>query len=662
MMSGLVVKLSKGEIGIVRRRVGRIHPEDEGREIRVQETSPGVQAAVLQSDRIHVLPGVLYEVTVVRRTEVPLGTIGVVVARDGAPPSPVRNLAPHVECRDFQDGVAFLRNGGTRGRQPGVLRGGASYAINTELFEVITVNTPVEGRHGLTDDDLREITIPEGTTGVVVVREGEPAGEEEGALGRRVPGHASFQLPTVFLDGGGQRGVQEETLGGGDYRINPWFARVVQIPTRVLVLDWKRPEQKRPTNLDSSLDQIRINVEGYWVRFDMSQTIQIPARAAPVLVSRVGEQKTAQDDPPVRRFIDKVLAQTVESYFQRAAAGRLTLDFLDSPEPIRLELAGQVREALGDWQVTAISTTIGEFEPEDTTIHELRKANVEARTRKQRLRHENENADIEEEIKRKRIRTERERRRLEAVILEEQVRLLGADHVAMERFMSHLKEIGVPTYVGGNAEGILQYMPLQVAQEVISTALNGPRRPEIARGPSGGRVEAELKRALTDQRSALLADMGGEPPLEQRVILCLGREDDHADVRDALDRFVRSCGWTVAGESEPVTDPWFQTVTIRAADAGRAATSEELEAELRRATDREAPGSDLAAELVEVLEGTTPAVLLVGPVLLAAAGGEHAVLRLGHRQLSHLIRRPGRLLTEPLAVVAELRASGGGAG
>ncbi|MEV4090802.1 SPFH domain-containing protein [Streptosporangium saharense] len=659
-MSKLVVKLSKGEIGIVRRRVGRIHPEDEGREIRVQETSAGVQAAVLQSDRIHVLPSVLYEVTVVRRTEVPLGTIGVVVARDGAPPSPVRNLAPHVECRDFQDGVAFLRNGGTRGRQPGVLRGGASYAINTDLFEVITVNTPVEGRYGLTDDDLKEITISEGTTGVVVVREGEPAQEEEGALGRRVPGHASFQLPTVFLDGGGQRGVQEETLGGGDYRINPWFARVVQIPTRVLVLDWQKPEKKRPSNLDSSLDQIRINIEGHWVRFDMSQTIQIPAKAAPVLVSRVGEQKTAQDDPPVRRFIDRVLAPTVESYFQRAAAGRQILDFLDSPEAIRLELAGQVCEALDGWQVKAGETSLGDFEPEKTTIHELRMEIVAERTRRQRLQHQNESAEIEEEIKRRQIRTERERRKLDAVILEEQVRLLGADHVAMERFMSHLKEVGVPTYVGGNAEGILQYMPLQVAQEMINTALGGPpRRQEITREAPGGRVETALRRALTGQRSALLADVGGGPSPEQSVVVCLGREDDHAEVRDALDRFVRSCGWTVAGESEPVTGPWFQTVTIRAAEAGRAATPEELEDELRRATDREAPGSGLAAELVEVLEGTPLAVLLVGPVLLASANGEHAVLRLGHRQLSHLIRRPNRLLTEPLTVVAELRGSGG---
>ncbi|MFF4987287.1 SPFH domain-containing protein [Streptosporangium saharense] len=659
-MAGLVVKLSKGEIGIVRRRFGRIHPEDEGREIRVQETSPGVQAAVLQSDRIHVLPNALYEVTVVRRTEVPLGTIGVVVAKDGAPPSPVRNLAPHVECRDFQDGVAFLRGGGTRGRQPGVLRGGASYAINTELFEVITVNTPVEARYGLTDDDLKEITIPEGTAGVVVVREGEPAGEEEGMLGRRVPGHASFQLPTVFLDGGGQRGVQEETLGGGDYRINPWFARVVQIPTRVLVLEWKRSDKKRPSNLDSSLDQIRINVEGHWVRFDMSQTIQIPAKAAPVLVSRVGEQKTAQDDPPVRRFIDRVLAPTVESYFQRAAAGRQILDFLDSPEAIRLELAGQVCEALDGWQVKAGETSLGDFEPEKTTIHELRMEIVAARTRNQELQHINENADIEEEIKRKQLRTERERRRLDAVILEEHVRLLGADRVAMERFMSHLKEVDVPTYVGGNAEGILQYMPLQVAQEMINTALGGPpRRQEIPRGASGGRVEAALKRALTGQRSALLADVGGGPSAEQDVVVCLGREDDHAEVRDALDRFLRSCGWTVAGESEPVTGPWLQTVTIRAADAGRAATSEELEDELRRATDRESPGSGLAAELAEVLAGTPLAVLLVGPVLLTSANGEHAVLRLGHRQLSHLIRRPNRLLTEPLAVVAELRGSGG---
>ncbi len=671
MTAMFLVKIPKGKVGIVKRRFGRVHPDDEGREIRVNETSPGTRAATLQADRFYTLPSYLYEVEIVDRTEVPLGTIGVVVAKDGAPPSPTRTLSAHVECRDFQDGEAFLRNGGMKGRQPGVLQGGASYAINTELFEVITVRTPEKGRYGLTTEDLAEVRIQEGTTGVVVVHEGEPAGEEEGAVGRRVPGHNSFQLPLVFLDGGGQRGLQEETLGSGVYRINPWFARVVHLPTRILVLDWKKPGSKRPSNLDSSLDQIRINVEGHWVRFDMTQTIQIPAKSAPGLVSRVGEPKSDQDDPPVRRFVDKVLAPAVEGYFQRAAAGRPILDFLTNAEAIRLELAEQVREALSAWQVTAVDTVLNEFEPEGTSLDELRRSIVSEREREQVLRHTRGNAEIEREIELGKIEVERERRRLDSVTLEEEIRLLTPDHVAMERFLTQLKDMNVPTYVGGNADGILQYMPLQIAQELINNAMRGTQaavdaqhRREITPGTSRDRVEAALKKALTDQRSAQLANVSGPSRREQTVAVYLSRDDDHAGVQGAVDRFAQAFGWVVTGESAPMTDPWFQTITIRV-DGGGAATTEEMEAELRRATDRRDTGdawsrSGAALGLLDSLNGTPLAVLLIGPLLLVRAHGEHALLSLGHRQLSHLIRRPNRLLTEPLEVVADLRRSSGG--
>ncbi|MEV8631802.1 SPFH domain-containing protein [Streptosporangium sp. NPDC051023] len=667
MSAMFLVKIPKGKVGIVRRKFGRVHPDDEGREIRVNESSPGTRAATLQADRFYTLPSYLYEVEIVERTEVPLGTIGVVVAKDGAPPSSTRTLSAHVECRDFQDGVAFLRNGGMKGRQPGVLQGGASYAINTELFEVVTVRTPEAGRYGLTTEDLAEVRIQEGTSGVVVVHEGEPAGEEEGAVGRRVPGHNSFQLPLVFLNGGGQRGLQEEPLGSGVYRINPWFARVIHIPTRILVLDWKKPGSKRQNNLDSSLEQIRINVEGHWVRFDMTQTIQIPAKAAPGLVSRVGEQKSDQDDPPVRRFVDKVLAPAVEGYFQRAAAGRPILDFLTNAEAIRLELAEQVREALSAWQVTPVDTVLNEFEPEGTSLDELRQSIVSEREKRQLLQHTRENKKIERELEIGQIGVERERRKLESVALAEQVRLLSRDHVAMERFLAQLKEINVPTYVGGNADALLQLMPMQAAQELINNAMRGAsavdaqRRREITPGASQGSVEAALKKALTDQRSAQLS---GASQREQTVVVYLSRDDGHADVQDAVDRFAQAFGWAVTGESAPTTAPWFQTITIQADEGGTAATPEEMEAELRRAaalqgTDDPWSRPGAAVRLLESLSGTPLAVLLIGPLLLVEVHGEHALLSLGHRQLSHLIRRPGRLLTEPLEVVADLRRSMG---
>src|SRR5262249_36812283 len=161
-------------------------------------------------------------------------------------------LAQHVECDHFQDGAAFLRQGGEQGRQTGYLPGGGSYNINPELFKVITVETTERDRQdGLTAADLRGVTIPEGNIGVVIALDGRPPSPDPDVVGRVVEGHYSYQLPWVFLGRGGQRGVQEETLAGGSsYAINPWFARVVQVPTRDLHLEWTKKSQKEVGNFD----------------------------------------------------------------------------------------------------------------------------------------------------------------------------------------------------------------------------------------------------------------------------------------------------------------------------------------------------------------------------------------------------------------------------
>src|SRR5262249_22961288 len=161
---------------------------------------PGPQAVTLRADRFYLLPSLLFRVTYVDRTVVPQGTIGVVVARAGAPPAPEQSLCRHVGGGLVQGGPAVLLRGGRVGRQVGSVPGG-EYDINPLLFEVITVDTIGAGRYDLTADDLREISIPVGTTGVVVTRVGAaPSDEASGSVGQVVPGHASFQLPWVFLD------------------------------------------------------------------------------------------------------------------------------------------------------------------------------------------------------------------------------------------------------------------------------------------------------------------------------------------------------------------------------------------------------------------------------------------------------------------------------
>jgi hypothetical protein len=468
-----------GYLGIIERRPGLMsprHPEDVY-PVRIHG-SPGPQAAILTANVRRWLPSPLYTVRHVPRTYVPPGTIGVVEARHGAELLPGQLLGRYVECRSFQDGAAFLRAGGQMGRQPAVLREG-SYDINPELFTVTTVAT-ITGSpagDGLTEADLREISIPAGMTGVVITRCGSPPPDDESVVGPRIPGHESFQRPWGFLDGGGQIGAQEQTLNrGGVYQINPWFARVVLVPTRELILEWSKREEKSPNNYDAALDQIVINVEGHRLHFDMSQTIRIPPAAAPLLVARFGEQEDdalgvsrASGVTPVQRFVERVLGRTIEGYCHAASARYSVLDFLVGRDTVTSELQYQVSQALHEWGVQSVRTTLNEFELEDDDgLDHRRRALATERDRSALLELQGANAELEARVDGISIETLRARRRAEEATLEERLRLLGADQVKRERLIAELAKMKVPQFIGSDAGQILQALPFHAAHALAN--------------------------------------------------------------------------------------------------------------------------------------------------------------------------------------------------
>ena len=505
-------RIGPGKVGVVRRRFGRRHPDDENfSEVRAHG-SAGYQAATLKADQRYILPRLLYEVKKYPRTRVPPGTIGVVVALDGARLPSEQTLGKHVECNDFQDGRTFLLNGGQKGRQLGVLPGDASYDINPKLFRVFTVND-VDARGDLTADDLKEIRIQEGTTGVVVVRVGQPVDKSAGAVGRHVQGHQSFQLPSVFLANNGQQGVQKETLNsGGIYRINPWFAQVELVPTRVLVLEWTKKSREYVGAFDSKLDRIRVNIEGYWLQFNMTQTIQIPAEAAPRLVSEFGQGETSRSNvkevketAPVRRFVERVLGPLVEGYFQTSFGENNIFDFVSRPDKVCLDLEDKIRQALAEWGVTAVSTSLHEFEPEGVSLDELRRRRAEERERKAELEKKKENTEIEEEIKRIQLETELSRQKIK---LQAQVELLGKDSVTKQLLLAELVKANVPDVVVGNPEMLLGYMSLPNAQYMIDNVLhasettNTPPPPQLSAASEtsrDGQLEVEVQNKKGDE-------------------------------------------------------------------------------------------------------------------------------------------------------------------
>ncbi|MDO8756859.1 MAG: SPFH domain-containing protein [Elusimicrobiota bacterium] len=131
--------------------------------------------------------------------------IGVVVATDGQPMTSGRLLGKRVTGHEsFQNGQAFLEQGGQKGPQIDILLPG-SYRVNTAMFQV----------------EMRDaVVIPAQKVGMVTAKDGEPLPASE-YVAKSAQGHKDFQDGAAFLAAGGQRGPQLDFLKPGTYYVNP---------------------------------------------------------------------------------------------------------------------------------------------------------------------------------------------------------------------------------------------------------------------------------------------------------------------------------------------------------------------------------------------------------------------------------------------------------
>jgi uncharacterized membrane protein YqiK len=162
--------------------------------------------------QIEVLPPGTYrinpELFIVRKVPVLViekGKIGVVTSMDGQPIPAGRLLAQKVEGHAaFENGQAFLSNGGQKGPQIDVLLPG-TYRVNTDLFHV----------------EIRDATVvPASRVGLITALDGEPLPEAE-YVAKPVEHHDNYQNASGFLQAGGQRGPQFDVLKPGTYYVNP---------------------------------------------------------------------------------------------------------------------------------------------------------------------------------------------------------------------------------------------------------------------------------------------------------------------------------------------------------------------------------------------------------------------------------------------------------
>jgi len=199
----IFVNVGAREIAIKERRYfGRRMPP--GRVVAT-EGEVGIQADVLKPG-LHLIRFPFEKV--VRKVpliEIGADELGIVEAIDGEPMLPGRIFAldrAENAHNNFQDPIAFIKQGGVKGIQLRTLPPGL-WPIHPYLFRVSVAKTTV---------------IPQGKVGVIIAADG--ASLDPGRLlGKSIAGHLSFQNAELFVSAGGQRGPQVYILTPGTYRI-----------------------------------------------------------------------------------------------------------------------------------------------------------------------------------------------------------------------------------------------------------------------------------------------------------------------------------------------------------------------------------------------------------------------------------------------------------
>lgn len=342
-----------------------------------------------------------YSVDKIEFTVIPEGNIGLIEAKDGLPLDSGHITAKTVDCNKFQDAVLFLNNNGQKGPQRAYLTPG-TYRINTALF-VISTTAVME--------------VPQGKVGIVTTHDGTPLEKGEIA-GKIIDSHGNFQDADAFINGGGNRGLQEQVLLSGTWFINPWFAdvktvemtdisvgyvgvvvsyvgekgtdtsgeafthgnivkrgqkgvweetldpgkyaintdvmKITQVPTTNIVLNWANARSESH-KLDEKLSTITVrSSDGFTFNMDVSQIINISNKAAAKVIARFGS---------VQNLVSQVLEPTIGNYFRNSAQKSDVIDFLRERSKRQDEAKAKIDEVLKQYDVVAVDTLIGDIVP-----------------------------------------------------------------------------------------------------------------------------------------------------------------------------------------------------------------------------------------------------------------------------------------------------------
>ena len=246
------------EVAVLEKRFGKSLQQGE---FLALNKEAGFQADILRTG-LHFKCRIIYKVHKCPMITINQDEIGYVFARSGAPLEADQALGRGVECGNFQDARAFIKNGGQKGMQREILREG-TYAFNLAQFVIITEARTYMIPIGRSDgkeiqEVMKKIAEQDGfhpliiageadVMGTVITNEGLALSQTSDITGKEVVAgivgndpsdpetyHNNFQKIDAFIKAGGCKGRQLQVLTQGKYYINRLFATVALQPNVVI--------------------------------------------------------------------------------------------------------------------------------------------------------------------------------------------------------------------------------------------------------------------------------------------------------------------------------------------------------------------------------------------------------------------------------------------
>jgi uncharacterized membrane protein YqiK len=384
----------------------------------------------------HVMTPFKYRLHQMPLVTIPQGKIAYVFARDGEPLPPTQTLASNVKANDFQDVGAFLRAGGQRGPQRKILREG-TYAVNTAQFVVVTnervyflpldpseaetfkrMATLIAERRGFEPVVIKDA---EDSIGIVTVHDGPSLPEGQiiaPTVGddAKTPAlyHNNFQDPEKFLQAGGLRGRQLQTLVEGTYYINRLFAtvemipktvievgnvgvvvsytgelgvdltgdqykhgelvkkntrgvwnepllpgkyafntyagKVMAVPTTNFILKWNKAETGSHRYDENLSEVLLITKDAFEPSLPLSVVVHIDYRKAPLVIQRFGD---------IKRLVEQTLDPMVSAYFKNIGQTRTLIQLIQDRSAIQQLSGQQMKEKFAEYNLELQEVLIG---------------------------------------------------------------------------------------------------------------------------------------------------------------------------------------------------------------------------------------------------------------------------------------------------------------